>query len=67
MHIDQRKYRVREESSGLVVLHATMPALGRLRQENHHKYKASPGCARSQLKKPKAMTESKKIDKEKFK
>lgn len=67
MHTDQSKFCVREESSGMVVLHATVPALGRLRQENHHKYTASLGYARSQLKKPKAMTESKKRDKEKFK
>lgn len=67
MHTHQRQSRIREESSGMVVLHATMPALGRLRQENHHKHTASLGYARSQLKKPKAMTESKKRDNEKFK
>lgn len=60
MHTDQRQSHTGEEPSGMVGLHATAPALGRLRQ-NHHKYKASLSYARSQLKKLKAMRESKEM------
>jgi hypothetical protein len=66
MHTDQRTFRLREEPSGMVVLHATISTLGRLRQENHHKYKASLGSARSQLKKAKS-NDRKQKGKEKFK
>lgn len=61
MHTDQRQFHIREEPSGMEVSHATIPTLGRLRQENYHKYKASQSYARSQLKKLKAMRESKKM------
>ena len=50
----------------MVVLHATISTLGRLRQENHHKYKASLGTARSQLTKAKS-NDRKQKGKEKFK